>query len=212
MEGERAQGVTSLRDGVALAAERPAVLASRMRLPLLLLALSLATQDAWTQSSFPASWAGRWEGTLTTTTPPDSVRNRIPISLLIAREDTGSAWTWRTVFNADTVRGLRPYRLIPRDIRKGWFATDEGNGIELEETWVAGTLISIFQVGDRVLESRYAMHGDTLVHDITWWSSTPAGRARGSGANAEGGMEVLSYRVEGRQRATMLRVSAGTDR
>lgn len=117
-----------------------------MRLPLLLLALSLATHEACAQSSFPAAWAGRWEGTLTTTTPPDSVRNRIPISLLIAREDTGSAWTWRTVFNADTVRGLRPYRLIPRDIRKGWFATDEGNGIELEETWAAGTLISIFQV------------------------------------------------------------------
>lgn len=60
-------------------------------------------------------WAGRWEGTLTTSSPPDSVRSRIPVTMLIAREHTGTAWTWRTVFNADTVRGLRPCRLVVRD-------------------------------------------------------------------------------------------------
>lgn len=162
--------------------------------------------------SFPDAWAGRWEGTLTTTSPPDSVRNRIPISLVIAREDTGAAWTWRTVFNADTVRGLRPYRLLPRDVARGWFATDERNGVELEETWVAGALISVFQVGDRVLESRYAMHGDTLVHDITWWSATPVRRMRSDGPNGERGAEILSHRVAGRQRAVMVRVHSSPAR
>lgn len=64
-----------------------------------LLAVMTATPLA-AQESFPAQWAGRWEGVLTTTSPPDSVRSRIPITLFIAREDAGSAWTWRTVFNA----------------------------------------------------------------------------------------------------------------
>lgn len=172
----------------------------------LLLALAAAPRVSAAQSTFPAQWAGRWEGTLTTSAPPDSVRSRLPVTLFIAREDTGSAWTWRTVFNADTVRGVRPYRLVVRDAARGLYATDERNGLELESTWISGTLVSVFQVGSRVLESRHSMHGDTLVHDITWWSATPARRMRGSGANAEQGAEVLSFRVEGRQRAALRRV------
>lgn len=157
------------------------------------------------QGAFPASWAGRWQGTLTTVAPPDSVRNRIPISLLIVKEDTGSAWTWRTVFNADTVRGLRDYRLLVRDAAKGHYATDERNDLVLESTFVDGTLVSVFQVGGRVLESRYALLGDSLVHDIMWWNATPMASQRGSGANAEAGAEVRSHRVEGRQRAVFRR-------
>ena len=155
--------------------------------------------------TFPDGWAGVWEGTLTTWSAPDSIRNRIPVRLTIAREDTGSAYTWRTLFNADTVRGVRPYRLIVRDAGRGSYGTDEGNGLVLEETWIAGALISVFQVGNRVLESRYALRGDTLVHDIVWWSATPLPPVTGTGPNAERGAAVSSFRVEGRQRAEMTR-------
>lgn len=158
-------------------------------------------------STFPAAWEGRWEGTLVTTSPPDSVRNRIPIALRIAPEPGGQAWTWRTVFNNDTVRGVRPYRLLVRDAARGHYATDEGNGLVLEDTWVDGVLVSVFQVGDRTLESRYELRGDTLVHDIVWWSAEPTTRVRGTGANAEGGAEVRTFRVAGRQRATFRRVA-----
>lgn len=185
---------------------RRTLAAAARRARALLLTILASPVVAAAQAPFPAQWAGRWEGTLTTSSPPDSVRSRIPVTMLIAREDTGTAWTWRTVFNADTVRGLRPYRLVVRDAARGLYATDERNGLELESTLVGGTLVSVFQVGTRVLESRYAMHGDTLVHDITWWSSTPASRTRGRGANAEQGAEVLSFRVEGRQRAALRRV------
>lgn len=171
------------------------------------LAIALITAPTRAQpQAFPAAWAGRWAGTLTTWAPPDSVINRIPISLLIAREDTGSAWTWRTVFNADTVRGMRDYRLLIRDAAKGHYATDERNGLVLESTLVHGTLVNVFQVGGRVLESRYALAGDSLVHDIMWWSATPVNRQRGAGANSESGADVTSHRVEGRQRAVMRRV------
>jgi hypothetical protein len=157
------------------------------------------------EAAFPAGWAGVWEGTLTTWGAPDSVRNRIPLSLTIAREDTGSAYTWRTVFNADTVRGVRPYRLIVRDGGRGAYGTDEGNGLVLEEQWIGGSLISVFQVGERVLESRYSLRGDTLVHDIVWWSARPVTSMKGEGPNAERGAAVLSFRVEGRQQAVMTR-------
>lgn len=171
-----------------------------------LLASLWAAAPSQAQARFPDAWAGRWQGTLTTTVPPDSVRNRIPLTLLIAREDSGGAWTWRTVFNADTVRGVRPYRLLAQDAARGLYATDERNGIVLDERFVDGMLVSVFQVGDQVLESRYALQGDSLVHDIVWWSATPSSRSRGTGANAERGAEVLSFRVGGRQRAVFTRV------
>ena len=162
-------------------------------------------EAARAQAGFPASWAGNWEGMLTTWSAPDSVRNRVPLTLTIAREATGSAYTWRTVFNADTLRGVRPYRLVVRDAERGLFGTDEGNGLVLDTRWMAGTLISVFQVGERVLESRYALRGDTLVHDIVWWSAKPVTSMKGEGPNAERGAGVLSFRVEGRQQAVMTR-------
>jgi hypothetical protein len=176
-----------------------------VRASALALMISVNGASLHAQQHFPERWAGRWEGTLTTMSPPDSVRNRISISLTIAREDTGTAWSWRTIFNADTVRGIRPYRLIVRDVARGLFATDEGNGLELEEVLIGETLVSVFQVDGRLLESRYAMHGDSLIHDIIWWSTTPAPRRSGKGPNAERGSEVRSFRVEGRQRAVMTR-------
>jgi hypothetical protein len=173
----------------------------------LTVALTVAVHSIRAQpGAFPTAWEGHWEGTLTTIAPPDSVRNRIPVSLYIAPEAEGGAWTWRTIFNNDTVRGVRPYRLLVRDAARGRYATDEGNGIVLEDTWIDGLLVSVFQVGDRVLESRYHLQGDTLVHDLTWWSTAPTSRLRGQGANAEGGAEILTFHVAGRQRATMQRV------
>ena len=177
----------------------------RLRSTSMLAIVLLASRASAQTGRFPESWLGRWEGTLTTSSPPDSVRNRIPVSLTIAREDTGTALTWRTVFNADTVRGVRPYRLVVRDAARGWYGTDEGNGLVLEETWIAGSLISVFQVGDRVLESRYTLQGDTLVQDITWWNAKPVTQTRGRGPNAEQGAAVSSFRVEGRQRAVLTR-------
>ncbi|HUQ81478.1 MAG TPA: hypothetical protein VM076_10085 [Gemmatimonadaceae bacterium] len=173
-------------------------------LPALVGAQATQTQVP-SRPTFPNGWAGVWEGTLTTWSAPDSVRSKIPVKLTIAREDTGSAYTWRTLFNADTVRGVRPYRLVVRDAGRGSYGTDEGNGLLLEETWIAGTLISVFQVGSRVLESRYALRGDTLTHDIVWWSATPMPPMKGTGPNAERGAAVSSFRVEGRQRAEMTR-------
>lgn len=165
----------------------------------------LASEGGAQAPRFPTDWLGEWSGSLTTVSAPDSVRNRIPITLRIAREDTGSALTWRTVFNADTARGLRDYRLVVRDSARGWYATDERNGLLLDETLIAGSLVSVFQVGPRVLESRYTLRGDTLTHDITWWSATPTAVQRGSGANAEQSAEVRTFRVDGRQQAVMTR-------
>ncbi len=91
------------------------------------------------------------------------------------------------------------------DVAKGHYATDEGKGVLLDETYIAGVLTSVFQVQTRVLESRYTLRGDTLTHELTWWDAAPSRSVKGSGANAEGGAEIRSFRVQGMQRSVMVR-------
>ncbi len=157
------------------------------------------------QAPFPAAWAGEWQGTLTTTVPPDNTRNQIPVALRIAPEPGGGTYTWSTIFDADSVRGRRDYRLIVRDAARGFYAIDEGNDVVVESTYVDGTLMSVFQVGDRVLESRYELRGDTLVHDITWWSPQAVGGTGTRRAAGDTTASVQSFRVSGRQRAVFTR-------
>ena len=164
-----------------------------------------ASAQAALPVAFPDAWAGQWSGTLTTIVPPDSVRNRIPITLEIAREPNAAAFRWRTVFAADTAKGLRDYRLLIKDAAHGAYAIDERNGLVLSATYLGGTLVSVYRVGDRMFESRHVVHGDTLMHDLVWWNADSARTERGSGANAEGGASVTSFRVEGRQHAVMTR-------
>lgn len=186
---------------------RKSVLGSCCRITFTLLVAVAVAPSLPAQSAlrFPDAWVGRWAGTLTTYAPPDSVRNTIPITIEIAREASGAGYTWLTVFNRDTVRGLRPYRLVVEDPARGRYATDEGNGVLLDETYIGGVLTSVFQVQTRVLESRYTLRGDTLVHELTWWDTVPTRTVKGSGANAEGGAEIRSFRVQGLQRAMLVR-------
>jgi hypothetical protein len=178
-----------------------------MRLLSLLLFGTLAALPLRGQSAFPSAWAGEWRGTMTHTTPPDSVRLRVPIHLSIAREaGPERAWRWREVFNSDTTRGLKDYRLIERDAATGRYAVDERNGVLLEARLIGDVLESVFEVGDQVLASRYQLRGDTLVHDLSWWPRTPSSRTSGTGPNGEGGMPVMSFEVRGRQRSVMTRV------
>ena len=170
-----------------------------------LIAACVTATNSHAQKPFPESWLGKWQGTLVTIAPPDSIRNRIPISLEIAREPNDTAFVWRTIFNADTVRGNRPYRLLIENAAKGIYATDESNGVLLDETFLGGLLTSVFQVQTRVLESRYSLRGDTLTHELTWWDTSPTRTVKGTGANSEAGTEIRSFRVQGMQRAVMTR-------
>ena len=103
------------------------------------------------------------------------------------------------------MRGLRPYRLIVEDAATGHYATDESNGVLLDDTYIGGVLTSVFRVETRGLESRYSLRGDSLVHELTWWDAAPTRTVKGAGVNAEGGAKITSYRVRGMQRAVMVR-------
>lgn len=154
---------------------------------------------------FVAAWAGDWAGTLTVYGRGDSVLSTVPLTLHIAPEPTGGGWTWRTVYNADTVRGLRPYRLLPDSSGPNRWLLDENNGIQLAARYVDGALFTVFDVDGRHFLGRDELRGDTLVLDLTFWRAAARTITRGTGANAERGMPVGTTPLEGRQRAVLTR-------
>jgi hypothetical protein len=154
---------------------------------------------------FVAAWAGEWAGTLTVYGRGDSVLSTVPLTLAIAPEPTGGGWTWRTVYNADTVRGLRPYRLLPDTGGPDRWLLDENNGIQLAARHVGGVLFTVFDVDGRHFLGRDELRGDTLVLDLIFWRAAARTITRGTGANAEGGMPVGTTPLEGRQRAVLTR-------
>lgn len=203
MPGRRAEGRGAYEMGRLLNVRR--ILLFGAHLGMLALLAPSAQAQGERSASFPGKWLGHWEGTLVTISPPDSVRNNIPITLDIARTADSKRYMWRTVFNRDTVRGLRDYALVVVDPARGYYATDEGNGLTLAETLIGDVLESVFQVGGRVLRSSYQLRGDTLRHQLSWWDAAAIDTMRGSGATGEGGAEVRTFRVAGVQRAVFVR-------
>ncbi len=156
-------------------------------------------------ASFPESWIGVWDGTLTNYQSADNTGTKVPVTLTISRETEPGVFRWRHVYNNDTTRALKDYRLRTINADSGHYATDEGNGILIDETFTGGMLVSVFQVGDQMIENRTSMQSDSLVQDLIFWKATPIRTSKGTGPNGEQGAAVVSFRVSGRQRSVFVR-------
>jgi hypothetical protein len=130
----------------------------------------------------------------------------VPVTMTIASTADRAVFQWRQVFNNDSSRNVKDYLLRVGDAASGRYETDERNGIVMDATYVGGALISVFQVGDQVLETRVSLQADSLVQDLIFWSSSAVKTTEGSGPNGERGTPVTSFRVTGRQRMAMTRV------
>jgi len=155
-------------------------------------------------AAFPDAWIGVWRGTMTIYGAADSVKQTVPVTLSIAHETPGR-YRWRTVYANDTTKSMKDYHLVVLDAAAGRYATDENNGLLIDEQYIGGMLISVFQVGEQMLENRYAMHGDSLVQDLVFWKNTAVRTTGGTGPNGERGTPVMGFRVGGRQRVVLLR-------
>jgi hypothetical protein len=156
------------------------------------------------QTAAPDAWVGKWKGSLATYGAADTLRLSVPVTLEVTREKPGT-YKWRTIYAADSTKGVKDYRMVVIDAAAGRYATDEGNGILIDAIYTGSTLVSVFQVGERMFENRISLVGDALVQDLIWWRTTAERTTTGSGANGERGAEVQSFRVDGRQRTVVHR-------
>lgn len=179
--------------------------AARLLPAALLFTCSMTTPLRAQAPRFPESLVGSWRGTLTNYGGADSVKLTVPVTLTVARTNEPGAYRMRHVYNNDSTRGMKDYVLRTVDAAAGKYVTDENNGILIDETYTGGMLVSVFQVGDQVIENRSEIRGDSLVQDLIFWRSAASRTTNGTGPNGERGAPVLAFRVVGRQRSAFVR-------
>ena len=138
-------------------------------------------------ASFPTSWSGVWEGTLSIA-KPGSVREETTMFLAIRPTDDPERFEFR--FRYGREQPQRRYELVVRDAAQGRYAIDEKNGIQVPATYVDGELLSYFSLGESLVLARYRLVGDFLHFDLTQTGRTPDVSTGGGDVPEVGGHAV----------------------
>ena len=145
-------------------------------------------------ASFPASWAGTWRGSVSTSAPgrePEAT----PMEIEIAPTERPDRWAFRIRHGDEPVRQV----LLARDSAAGAFSIDDGSGVVLPATWLDGELQSAFALDGKLFVARHRVEGDALRFDLVGVGSHPAPAAE------SGGGSVAPYSVYHLQRAVLRR-------
>ena len=152
-------------------------------------------------ADFPSGWTGHWKGELSWWMGTDSLPRKVMMELRIQPADSAGHWHWHLVYGGEA-GDSRPYLLKPVDASKGHWRIDEGNGIVLDQFWVAGRLSGAFTVMNATIVNTYRMEGDILQVEFYNFSADPIAT---TGKGDEKIPFVDSYRVRSYQRASLLR-------
>lgn len=177
-----------------------------MRLLVLALWCSCFHAALLPAQSFPAAWAGTYQGTLEVYTAAGR-QMAIPMQLELSASDTNGQWHYRLTYGADT-SDVRPYLLIPRDTSQGHYLVDERNGILLDAWLFGGALYQCFDVGESrlMLSLRPGAEAGTLIWEIAVW---PLSAAHISGDTLIDDAQIPavgSYTLRAVQRAHLQRI------
>ena len=156
--------------------------------------------------SFPASWEGKWAGTLNIYADTGKVQE-LPMELHILPIDTAGApsWTWAIIYGADKEKGKRPYELIAVDADKGLYLIDEKNTIKMEGYYIGGQFFQWFEVQGTRLLTKTALVGEALIWEIVVSSDVPVSTTGDSIFKGEEIPPVSAFAVKNLQRAILRR-------
>ncbi|MCG2613908.1 hypothetical protein LZZ85_06430 [Terrimonas sp. NA20] len=157
----------------------------------------LFSQMGFSQSAFPAGWAGAWKGDLFWYNGPGKEPKKIDMQLRIQKGDT--CWTWQMTYGKPG-EDNRPYSLIAVDSAKGHWAINEHNGIVLDQYFLANRLTGAFTVGQNTIINSYELRGDSMIVEFNSLQSKPI---TVTGLGTEDSPKVDSYRVQSFQRAVL---------
>lgn len=131
----------------------------------------------------PERWNGVWRGSLTLNPPLKNFPATSPMELRIApHEKEKGHWSWAIAYSGQPERG---YELVAVPEKPGTFVMDEKNGILLDATLDGAELLSAFEVGGRLLLTRYTLtasgihyqtqtfqRGELGPHQVASWKAT----------------------------------------
>ena len=135
-----------------------------------LLVLSLLVLGSWqtsfAQKTFVDQCLGQWKGMMYIYS-----RSKLVDSVLVrftaAPTDKPDTWTWKTEYISEKLPMVKDYVLRAKDVAKGRYVTDEGDGIELTEYVFGNKMYSVFETGGILLTSSYELRGRELIFEVT---------------------------------------------
>lgn len=160
-------------------------------------------------AAFPQAWFGRWRGTAQSVAPGAAVQS-FTMEFALAPTAQAGRYAWTIVYDGTQGRQERRYTLVTLDAARGLYVVDEGNGIALPHTLLAGALYSQFEVGGSRVSARQVLLGSGTSDEriLVEMVSTVVADAQKTGG--QGGVpEVVGWPVRALQSAALRRVPEG---
>jgi hypothetical protein len=156
---------------------------------------------SFSQTSFPKSFLGHWEGTLHWYQTGKATPQKVKMQLIIQPTDSANTYTWQIIYG-DKGQDNRPYLLKPVDTVKGHWQIDERNGIILDQYFIGNRFTSAFTVQSTTIVDSYWREGNNLIAEFYGLTAKPVGT---TGEGTDDSPKVDSYGTKSYQRAVMRR-------
>jgi len=162
--------------------------------------------NSYAQQSFPDTWEGNYKGDLMIY-GVDSVKMQIEMELKIKKTSNDSISDWTIIYHTKDKNDVRAYSLVLVDKQKGHYKIDEKNSIMLD-VYLHNNLIltSFFEVMESTIIITYKKVDNNILFELIASKPEPVSKTGNTKFNDEDIPEVLSFKVNGRQKAILKKV------
>lgn len=164
--------------------------------------LCLISLSALAQSIVPSDWEGSYMGTLNIY-KQDTIAIKVKMQLDINTITKDSIFEWKITYDFKGEKDTRAYEIRLQDREKGHYVINEKNSIFLDGYLNLNILTFFYNVMDSFIITEYTFNKDnTITFDLISSMDQP----NISGKGEEDIPQVLSYPVNGRQKAKLIKV------
>ena len=158
------------------------------------------------QPSFPESWVGKYKGDLMIY-GVDSVRMKVDMKLEILKTAKDSIYDWTLIYDMNGKNDVRAYSLKVVDHQKGHYQIDERNSIIIDGYLHNNNVFtSFFKVSNSYIIATYTKKEDSLFFEIIAGDGEAVTITGNTKQGEEEIPEVISYLVNGRQKAVLNKI------
>ena len=158
------------------------------------------------QSSFPESWVGKYQGELMIY-GVDSVRMKVDMKLEIWKTAKDSVYDWTLTYDMNGKKDVRAYSLKVVDHQNGHYQIDERNSIIIDGYLHNNNVFtSFFEVSNSYIIATYTKKEGSLFFEIISGDGEAVTISGNTSQGKEEIPEVISYLVNGRQKAVLNKV------
>ena len=156
------------------------------------------------QSSFPESWKGNYDGNLEIYAV-DSIAMNLRMKLDIIQTEKDSIFKWVITYDFKGKEDIRSYELKVIDKQKGLYQIDEKNSIVIDAYYKNGIFTSFFSVNKVFIIATYTMNKEkAIIFEIISAKTKEISTTGGTKNEEEEIPTVNSYLVNGRHRAVLI--------